>query len=98
MKLTKHETTALVLAVLPFVVTVGDRATVTVNGVTTVRWDYNYAGVVLGLIALVVVYMGVRDLNASLAYKPERRAPHYAIFTPIALLAVYQLSKGAFLI
>ncbi len=98
MKPTKHEMTALVLAVLPFVVQVRDRAVETVNGVTTVRWDYNYAGVVLGLVALLVVYMGVRDLNASREYKPEPRAPHYAIFTPIALLAIYQAAKGAFLI
>src|SRR5262249_18515781 len=98
MKVSKYEITALVLAVLPFVVTVRDRAVETVNGVTTVRWDYNYAGVGLGLIARLVVYMGVRDLNASIEYKPQPRAPHYAIFTPIALLAIYQLAKGAFLI
>jgi hypothetical protein len=98
MKLTKHARTGLVLAALPFVVKVGDSAAVTVNGVTTVRWDYNYAGVVLGLIALLVVYMGVRDLNASIAYKPEPRARHYAIFAAIGLLAIYQSAKGAFLI
>ena len=68
MKLTKYEKTALTLAALPFVVKFTDRAQATVNGVTTVLWDYNYAGVVLGLIALIVVYMGVRDLNASIAY------------------------------
>jgi len=98
MKVTKHEITALILATLPFVVTLGDRAVETVNGVTTVRWDYNYAGVVLGLIVLLVVYMGVRDLNASIEYKPQPRAPHYAIFTAIGVLAIYQIAKGAFLI
>jgi hypothetical protein len=98
MKLTKRERTGLILAALPFVVTVGDSAAVTVNGVTTVRWDYNYAGVVLGLIALLVVYMGMRDLNASIAYKPEPPAPHYAVFAAIGLLAIYQIAKGAFLI
>src|SRR5690349_10786633 len=98
MKLTKYERTALILAALPFVTRVGERATMTINGVTTVRWDYNYAGVVLGLIALLVIYMGVRDLFASREYKPQPRAPHYAIFTPIALLAIYQIANGAFLI
>ena len=98
MKLTKHEKIALVLAALPFVVTVRDWSVETVNGVTTVRWDYNYAGVVLGLIALCVVYTGVRELNASIAYKPQPRAPHYAIFAAIALLAVYQIAKGASLL
>jgi hypothetical protein len=98
MKLTKHAKTALTLAALPFVVRVGERAEMTVNGVTTVRWDYNYAGVVLGLVALLVVYMGVRDLNASLAYRPQPCAPHYAIFAAIVVLAIYQSAKGAFLI
>ena len=98
MKLTKHEKNALVLAALPFVVKFSERASATVNGVTTVLWDYNYAGVVLGLIVLLVVYMGVRDLNASIEYKPQPRAPHYAIFTAIGLLAIYQIAKGASLI
>ena len=98
MKLTKHATTALALAALPFVVKFSDRAEATVNGVTTVLWDYNYAGVVLGLVALLVVYMGVRDLNASIAYRPQPRAPHYAMFAAIGLLAIYQTAKGAFLI
>ena len=98
MKLTKHEKTALVLAMLPFVVKFSERAEATVNGVTTVLWDYNYAGVVLGLVALIVVYMGVRDLNASIAYRREPRAKHYAIFAAIGLLAIYQIAKGASLI
>ena len=98
MKLTKHETTALVLAALPFVVTLGDRAVRTVNGVETVLWDYNYAGVILGLVVFVVVYMGLRDLHASVAYEPKPRAPHYAISAAICLLAIYQIAKGASLI
>jgi hypothetical protein len=98
MKLTKHAITALVLAVLPFVIKLGDRAVETVNGVTTVRWDYNCAGVALGLIALLVLYIGVRELNASIAYRPQPRAPHYVTFAAIGLLAIYQAANGAFLI
>jgi hypothetical protein len=98
MKLTKYERTALTLAALPFIIRVGERATMTINGVTTVRWDYNYAGVLLGLVALLVIYMAVRDLFASQAYKPEPLAPHYAICAPIALLAIYQIAKGASLL
>jgi hypothetical protein len=98
MKLTKHAKTALVLAVLPFTVRVGERAASTINGVTTVHWDYNYAGVVLGLVALIVVCVGVRDLHVSPAYDPESRAPHYAIFMAIVVLAIYQSAKGASLI
>ncbi len=98
MKVLKHEIGAFVLAALPFVVKLGDRAVETVNGITTVKWDYNYAGVVLGLIALLVVYIGVRDLKESIEYEDEPPAPHYAIFTAIVLLAIYQIAKGAFLI
>ena len=98
MKLTKHEITALVLAALPFVVSIGDRAVATVNGVTTVHWDYNYAGVIFGFAALLVLYMGIRDLYASRAYKPEPSAPRYAIFAAIGVLAIYQAAKGASLI
>ena len=98
MKLTKHAKTALTLAALPFVVRIGERMSSTVNGVTTVWWDYNYAGVVLGLVALLVVCVGVWNLDACLAGKPEPRAPHYAIFAAIAALAIYQSAKGASLL
>jgi hypothetical protein len=98
MKVTKHAITALVLAALPFVITIGDRAARSVNGIETVVWDYNYAGVIFGFIALLVLYMGVRDLHAPSASKPEPRAPHYAMFAAIGLLAIYQAAKGASLI
>jgi hypothetical protein len=62
------------------------------------RWDHNYAGVVLGLVALLLIYMAVRDLFVSQVYKPEPLASHYAISAPIALLAIYQIAKGASLI
>jgi hypothetical protein len=98
MKVTKHAITALVLAALPFVVGIRDRAVRSVNGVETVHWDYNYAGPIFGLIALLVLYMGVRDLHAPSASKPAPRAPHYAMFAAISLLAIYQAAKGASLI
>jgi hypothetical protein len=98
MKVMKHEIGAFVLAALPFVVKIGDRSVETINGVAQVRWDYNYAGIVLGIIALVVVYAGQRDLKESIELEDEPRAPHYAIFAAIALLAIYQIAKGAFLI
>jgi hypothetical protein len=53
---------------------------------------------VLGVIALVVVYAGQRDLKESYELEDEPRAPHYAIYAAIALLAIYQIAKGAFLI
>ncbi len=96
MKMTRSEIAALVCALLPFVVVIGDRSVETINGVTHVRWDYNYAGVILGVIALVVVYVGLRDLKEDIGEQPP--APHYAIFAAIVLLALYQIAKGAFLI
>ncbi len=96
MKVTRHEITAFVLALLPFVVSVGDRSVQTINGVPRVLWDYNYAGVILGVVALVVVYIGLRDLKENIGDQPP--APHYAIFAAIFLLALYQIAKGAFLI
>jgi len=96
MKVTRSEIAALVCALLPFVVNIGDRLVQTIDGVTRVRWDYNYAGVVLGVIALVVVYVGVRDLKEDIG--EQAPAPHYAIFGAIVLLALYQIAKGAFLI
>ena len=96
MKVTKTEIAALVFALLPFVVRIGDRSVETVNGVERVRWDYNYAGVILGLVALVAVYIGLRDLKHDVPDQPP--APHYAVLGAIALLALYQIAKGAFLI
>ncbi len=96
MRLTRNEITALVCALLPFVVSIGDRSDQTVNGVTQVRWDYNYAGVVLGIVSLVVVYMGLRDLKQQIG--SEAPMPHYAVLAVIALLALYQIARGAFLI
>jgi hypothetical protein len=96
MKVTRNEIAALICALLPFVVHIGDRSVQTINGVTQVRWDYNYAGVVLGVIALVVVYVGLRDLKQHIG--DQTPAPHYAILGTITLLALYQIAKGAFLI
>lgn len=96
MKVTKAEIAALVFALLPFVVRIGDRAVETVNGVTRVKWDYNYAGIVLGVVALVAIYIGLRDLKDEQPEQPPM--PHYAICGAIGLLALYQIAKGAFLI
>ena len=41
MKVTRREIAALVCALIPFVVNIGDRSVKTINGVTRVRWDYN---------------------------------------------------------
>ena len=96
MKVTKAEIAALVFALLPFVVVIGDRSVEAVNGVTRVKWDYNYAGVVLGVVALVAIYIGLRDLKHEQPEQPPM--PHYAICGAIGLLALYQIAKGAFLI
>jgi hypothetical protein len=96
MKVTSKEIVGLICALLPFVVHIGDRSVVTINGVETVRWDYNYAGVVLGVIALAVTYAGLRDLKQDI--RNQAPAPHYAIYAVIAVIAIYQIAKGAYLI
>ena len=96
MKVTKAEIAALIFALLPFVVRIGDRTVETVNGVTRVKWDYNYAGILLGIIALVAIYIGLRDLRDE--QSEQLLAPHYALCGAIGLLALYQIANGAFLI
>jgi len=98
MKVTKAEIAALVFALLPFVVRIGDQSVETVSGVTRVKWDYNYAGVILGVMALVAIYISLRDLNSEQPEQPQQPMPHYALCGAIGLLALYQIAKGAFLI
>ena len=96
MRLTRNEIIACVCALLPFVIRIGERSVQTVNGVTEVRWDYNYAGIVLGVVALWIAFVGLRDLKQDI--QNQAPAPHYAIFAGIILLALFQSAKGAFLI
>jgi hypothetical protein len=96
MKVTKAEIAALAFALLPFIVRIGDRAVDTVNGVTRVKWDYNYAGVILGIASLVAIYIGLRDLKHE--QPPQPPMQHYVLCGAIGLLALYQIAKGAFLI
>jgi hypothetical protein len=86
---------ALVAALLPFVVHFGDRSTVTRDGETTVLFDYNYAGVVFGLLAVGLAIAAARNLPRSAQAAP---VPHYAILAAIAALGVYQALDGAALI
>lgn len=94
--MTRNEIIALVCTLLPFVVRIGDRSVQTVNGVSRVLWDYNYAGIVLGLVALVVLFVGLRELKEHIG--DQNPLPHYSIIALIALLALYQIARGAFLI
>lgn len=86
---------ALVAALLPFVVYFGDRSTVTRDGVTRVLFDYNYAGVVLGVLAVILAVIAARNLPRGAQAAPM---PHYAVLGAIALLGLYQALKGASLI
>ena len=106
MRLTKQEIGALILAALPFVVHYRDRAVATSDGETRVLYDYDYAGVILGAIALVVVVFALvatRDhFRSEYPVREDLRGEqagfHYAVLAAIALLAVYQVLKGASLI
>ncbi len=96
MKLTSREIGGAICALLPFVVRIGDRSVVVVNGVQQVRWDYNYAGVVLGLLAVAICVSGLANLKEDVRAQDPR--PHYAIYGAIILLGLYQAAKGAWLI
>jgi hypothetical protein len=106
MRLTKQEIGALILAALPFVVHYRDRSVDNSSGETRVLYDYDYAGVIFGIIALFVVVLALvatRDqFRGDYAIREDLRGEsasfHYAVLAAIATLAVYQVLKGASLI
>jgi hypothetical protein len=96
MQPTRSELTALGFALAPFVVYFGDSSTQTVNGVVTSHYDYNYAGVVLGVVAIVLAVKAVLKLPAEAPSQP--RALHLLAAAGIAGLALYQIARGASLL
>ncbi len=103
MRLTKQEIGASILAALPFVIHYRDRAVNTSDGETRVLYDYDYAGVILGVIALFVVvlaFVATRDhFSSDYAIREDLRGEavgfHYTVLAVIGTLAVYQILKGA---
>lgn len=91
-KITTKEIWAIVLAISPFILRFGSRATV--NGV--VQYDYNYVGVVAGVLAIVVTIIGVVTLKRDIAEQPPML--HYLLLGASALLGLYQLLQGASII
>jgi predicted lysophospholipase L1 biosynthesis ABC-type transport system permease subunit len=91
-KITSKEIWAIVLAIAPFVLRFGSRATV--NGV--VQYDYNYVGIVAGALAIAVAGYAAMKLKADIGDQPPM--PHYLLLGAAALLGLYQLLNGASII
>ena len=106
MRPTKQEILALILAALPFIIHFQDRSVATIDGETTVLYSYDYAAVLLGAISLFVVvlaFVATRDhFRSEYPVRDDLRGQsagfHYAVLAAIALLAVYQVLRGAALI
>jgi surface polysaccharide O-acyltransferase-like enzyme len=96
MQPTRSELTALAVALAPFVVYFGESRTQTVNGQVISHYDYNYAGVVLGIVAIVLVVRALRRLPAEVP--AQARTLHWLVLAGISVLAVYQIARGASLL
>jgi hypothetical protein len=96
MQPTRSEIIALVVALAPFVVYFGASGTQTVNGQITSYYNYNYAGIVLGVVAIGLAIRAVSRLPEEAPSQP--RALHLAVAAGIAVLAVYQIARGASLL
>jgi hypothetical protein len=93
MQPTRSELIALAFALAPFVVYVGASRTESFNGVVTSHTDYNYAGIVLGVIAIVLVIKALLRLPSDAPTGP--RGLHWVALAGIAALALYQIARGA---
>jgi hypothetical protein len=91
-KVTAKEIWAIVLALASFLIYVGER--VTVNGI--VQHDYNYAGIVCGVLAIAVAAYGAVTLKKDIG--EQQPMPHYALLGGCALLGLYQALNGASII
>jgi hypothetical protein len=96
MQPTRSELSALGMALAPFVVYVGSSYSHTVNGQIVSAYDYNYAGSVLGVVAIVLAVRAFRRLPAEASGQP--RWIHIAGIAGIVALAGYQIARGASLL
>jgi hypothetical protein len=97
MRPTRSALAALGVALAPFVVTIGSRYSETINGQVVRAYDYNYAGIVFGIIAVIMAVRAVIRLPAEAASN-EPRAVHIVAIAGIVALALYQIARGASLL
>jgi hypothetical protein len=93
---TKRTVVAALLAVAAFVVFFGETSRTIENGVVTSEREYNYGGLILGVVALILVAGETYRLfrgDRSAARGPL--AMHAAVFVAIAGLGLYQVLHGA---
>src|SRR5262249_4840928 len=93
MQPTRSELWALGCALAPFVVTIGASGTQTVNGQIVSHFDYNYTGVVLGVVAIALAVRAVLKLPVEAPSEP--RPLHLLAGAGIAARAIYQIVRGA---
>jgi len=91
-KVTAKEIWAIVLALASFLIYIGER--VTVSGV--VQHDYNYAGIVCGVLAIAVAAYATLTLKRDI--REQAPMPHYALLSACAALGLYQALNGASII
>jgi surface polysaccharide O-acyltransferase-like enzyme len=97
MQPTRSELSALGFALAPFVVSVGDSYSRTENGVVVAAYDYNYAGVVLGVVAIALAVRAFARLPRE-APAGDSRPLHLLAIGAIVGLALYQIARGASLL
>ena len=91
----REEIIALLVALAGFVIKAGDSSETRVNGRVTSSHSYNYAAVLLGGIAIVlVVRVGLRIYRGQVRALAGPPPMHYAGLVAIALLGVYQIVHG----
>jgi hypothetical protein len=93
MQPTRLELIALAVALAPFAVYFGESRTQTVNGQVISHYDYNYAGVVLGIAAIVLAVRAIRGLPTEVP--AQQRTLHWLLLAGIIVLAGYQIARGA---
>jgi hypothetical protein len=96
---TRRTVVALALGVVAFFVFFGESSSRTVNGVVVSEHTYNYAAVVLGAIAMLLVAG-----EAYRLFRGDRTAfagplgAHVVVFVAVAALGLYQVLAGADLV
>ncbi len=96
MQPTRSEMTALGAALAPFVIHFGDSYRHTVNGQVVTAYDYNYAGVLFGVVAIVLAVQAYLKLHVE--GTGQYRAVHMIGIAGIVALALYQIARGASLL
>jgi drug/metabolite transporter (DMT)-like permease len=89
---TKRTVLALVLALAGFVVTIGDSGQTIEGGRVTDSYEYNYAAVGLGSLAIAVAALEAMRL---LRTRDSQLPVHLVLLAGVGLLGLYQILSGS---